>query len=227
LSRKSGQDHTNIAKGITILYARDKDMPLNAHGYLGFTQKDGPEHATLWINTEYNNPSDSASIHLHEIIQGIDLYAFTTNTASIFYLYGRPAPMQPEDKTVMECIFGIPIGYNMYGYKNDSLITGDITMDAISENSASALPEKFSLRQNYPNPFNPSTIINYQLPIGNWVTIKVYDVLGREVATLVNEVVQPGEYSVKWDASNNPGGVYYYRITTEDFTAVRKMVLVR
>jgi hypothetical protein len=88
-------------------------------------------------------------------------------------------------------------------------------------------PETFSLTQNFPNPFNPSTRINYQLPTINHVTLKVFDILGREVATLVNEVNRPGVYSVQWNASGVASGVYFYRIEAGSFVETRKLVLLR
>ncbi|MBI5472165.1 MAG: Ig-like domain-containing protein [Ignavibacteriae bacterium] len=112
-----------------------------------------------------------------------------------------------------------------------------------SENETpSSPPDRFALLQNHPNPFNPTTTINFQIPnhklqsasemeIGNWnlgfVTLRVYDVLGREVATLVNEVKTPGTYNVTFDASNLASGVYVYRMMVGKFTATRTMVLMR
>jgi hypothetical protein len=91
----------------------------------------------------------------------------------------------------------------------------------------SELPHEFSLEQNYPNPFNPSTNIKYQIPNTNRVMLNVFDVLGREVATLVNEVKQPGMYSVQWDASRQASGVYFYRLDAGGFTNVKKLVLLK
>jgi hypothetical protein len=90
-------------------------------------------------------------------------------------------------------------------------------------------PRQYALSQNYPNPFNPTTSINYQLPIGNsqLTVLKVYDVLGQEVVTLVNEVNPPGGYVVQWDASNVPSGLYFYRLMAGSFSETRKMVLVK
>lgn len=94
------------------------------------------------------------------------------------------------------------------------------------------IPQQFSLSQNYPNPFNPATKIKFAIPsVGNGrdrsVQIIFYDVLGREVETLVNEQLQPGTYEVNWDASNYPGGIYYYRLLTEEFSETKKAVLIK
>jgi hypothetical protein len=91
----------------------------------------------------------------------------------------------------------------------------------------SGLPSSFSLSQNYPNPFNPSTTINFSIPHSGQVTLKVYDLLGREVTTLVNEELKFGNYSTKFEASSLASGIYVYRLTAKNFTATKKMVLVK
>ena len=88
-------------------------------------------------------------------------------------------------------------------------------------------PLTFALLQNYPNPFNPSTIFDFQLPIESPVTLKVYNVLGMEVATLVHEVKQPGSYSVAWDATGMPSGFYFYKLVTPTRTDAKKMLLLK
>jgi hypothetical protein len=85
----------------------------------------------------------------------------------------------------------------------------------------------YSLSQNYPNPFNPSTTIGYQLPTQVHVTLKVFDVLGREIATLVNGVEQPGYKSVNFNANNLASGVYYYRLQAGNYIETRKLLLLR
>jgi len=92
---------------------------------------------------------------------------------------------------------------------------------------SSEIPKVFSLAQNYPNPFNPATSIKYSIPKQTLVKLVVYDVLGREVAKLVNEVKHAGNYSVLFDASVYASGVYFYRIEAGDFKDVKKMVLVK
>ncbi len=89
------------------------------------------------------------------------------------------------------------------------------------------VPSAFKLTQNYPNPFNPSTKINFALPKPELVKIVVYDILGREVATLVNENLKPGAYLVDWNASNYSSGVYFYRLETDGFIETKKMILVK
>jgi hypothetical protein len=88
-------------------------------------------------------------------------------------------------------------------------------------------PLTFSLEQNYPNPFNPTTIINWQSPIDSWQILKVYDVLGREVATLVDEFKPAGKYEVEFDASSLPGGVYIYSLNAGTFVETKKMLLLK
>jgi hypothetical protein len=87
--------------------------------------------------------------------------------------------------------------------------------------------EGFALRQNYPNPFNPSTLIIYQLPARAYVVLHVYDVLGREVKMLVNEHQNAGIHSVHFDASNLPGGVYFYRLESGEIRETKKLLLLK
>jgi hypothetical protein len=89
------------------------------------------------------------------------------------------------------------------------------------------LPGDFGLGQNYPNPFNPTTVIDYQLTVNAHVEVKVYDMLGQEVGTLVNEMQDAGFKSIVWDASHFPSAVYYYRVTAGSFSSVKKMILIK
>ena len=110
---------------------------------------------------------------------------------------------------------------------------GDI-VNSIAEDG-NVLPNEFALEQNYPNPFNPSTVISYQLPVSGWQTIKVYDVLGNEVATLVNEYHNAGSYEINFDGTRLSSGVYYYQLRTGDpstslgqsFLQTKKMILLK
>ena len=97
----------------------------------------------------------------------------------------------------------------------------------ISE-TGNILLDRYSLSQNYPNPFNPKTVINYELRVtSDLVSIKVFDVLGNEVSTLVNEKQTPGSYTVTFDGSNFPSGVYFYKLEAGDFAETKRMVLLK
>jgi L-ascorbate metabolism protein UlaG (beta-lactamase superfamily) len=116
---------------------------------------------------------------------------------------------------------------------NRMLIRPDSTI-ALYNNPASVekssnLLRFFSLKQNFPNPFNPSTVINYEIPISNVVTLKVYDVLGNEVATLVNEMKSAGSYSVQLSMNNYQftSGIYFYRMKTGNFVETKKLILLK
>ncbi len=89
------------------------------------------------------------------------------------------------------------------------------------------VPQTYALYQNYPNPFNPSTTIKFNVPSAGLVKLVVYDILGREIASPVNEIKTPGSYIVSFDASNLPSGVYFYKITAGNFTDTKKMLLVK
>jgi hypothetical protein len=90
-----------------------------------------------------------------------------------------------------------------------------------------AIPDNYQLSQNYPNPFNPVTKISYALPKSGLVTLKIYDILGKEVMTLVNEVKSAGNYTIDFNGANMSSGIYFYSIKSGDFSAVKKMTLIK
>lgn len=105
--------------------------------------------------------------------------------------------------------------------------TGAILFTTGVQSRLQAVPKSFALEQNYPNPFNPTTVISYQLSAVSNVTLDVYDILGREVATLVNEKQSAGNYSVTFDGSRLASGVYFYRLVAGNYTSTKKLVLVK
>ncbi|MFQ5584811.1 MAG: FlgD immunoglobulin-like domain containing protein, partial [Calditrichia bacterium] len=135
----------------------------------------------------------------------------------------------------------ISLGFPLYFIRQDSARVFMVkALELLGEGGSLAVrdtpgkkPLHFYLFQNYPNPFNPVTIINYQLPIDNWVTLKVFDILGREVKTLLNEHKAVGTHTVQWDGTNDAGepvgsGVYFYRFTAgENFVRTNKMILMK
>ena len=102
--------------------------------------------------------------------------------------------------------------------------------DLVTVKVGDLVPTEYSLGQNYPNPFNPATAVNYQIPMTKsqvHTTLKIYNILGQEVATLLDGMQEPGYYTVTWDASEMASGVYFYRLTAGAFTATRNMVLMK
>jgi uncharacterized lipoprotein YddW (UPF0748 family) len=119
-------------------------------------------------------------------------------------------------------------------------LSPDVIVGVENELIKSEIPSDYSLAQNYPNPFNPTTNIQYNIPVvapspavrdklreGQNVTLKVYDILGSEVTTLVNEIHTAGKYTVEWNATNVPSGIYFYRLSSDRFTQTKKMVLLK
>lgn len=92
---------------------------------------------------------------------------------------------------------------------------------------STVVPESFSLHQNYPNPFNPTTKIKFEVSKLSKVKLIIYDVLGREIATLVNEQLKPGFYEIEWNGTKYASGIYFYKLITKDFTETKKMVLIK
>ncbi len=133
----------------------------------------------------------------------------------------------------------IGTNYNKYiqftwAVRSNGGITRIITIYGDVRKISSMVPNDFSLSQNYPNPFNPNTKIKFDTPPPpspkgreQWVRLIIYDILGREIAVLVNEGLKPGTYEIEWDASNYPSGVYFYKLVTDDFTETKKMVFIK
>lgn len=119
----------------------------------------------------------------------------------------------------------------MFGGEGDSSFTDTWQFTNVSvigvQQVSNNVPAEYLLEQNYPNPFNPITNVKFQIPNAGFVKLTVFDVLGREVSTLVNEQLQAGTYEFEWDGSGFSSGIYYYNLQTENFSDTRKMVLIK
>ena len=116
--------------------------------------------------------------------------------------------------------------YNYSSLKNDSYKTGSSNFVENADDNT-ITPGSFDLLQNYPNPFNPSTIIKYSIPDEDHITIKVYNSLGNEVATLINKTQEAGNHTVIFNGEDLSSGVYFAQLKAENFTKVIKMILVK
>jgi hypothetical protein len=120
------------------------------------------------------------------------------------------------------------VNYYIYmkGCKINGIVFGDTLLTSINQ-ITSNVPENYSLYQNYPNPFNPTTKIKFDVARIGDVKIIVYDAMGREVQTLVNESLKPGTYEASFDGSQLTSGVYFYKITAGDFSQTKKMLMIK
>ncbi len=120
---------------------------------------------------------------------------------------------------------GVQSGYYTYRLKQIDL---DGTFEYSDEIQVEVtIPDVFALEQNYPNPFNPSTRIDFSLAVDSKVSLKVFDVLGQEVATLINSELVAGSHNVEFSAANINSGVYFYILQTGDYVETKKMVLMK
>jgi len=140
-------------------------------------------------------------------------------TAGAGWNYAPTANFPPDaTQDVLATAFAEPVAYYQ------TIVTDDITG---IEEITSGIPSEFSLFNNYPNPFNPATTINFVIPEVSFVEIKVYDVLGSEVATILNESKEAGYHHVQFDATNLQSGIYFYQLQAGSFAETKKMILLK
>ncbi len=161
----------------------------------------------LWAG--YRNPSGSFGYSYHFFLSSTEFYSVDTYPLCL-------------SLTNNSSIFFSNFNKN-YGLSVRCLKDGGVT----SVEQEEVLPTTFELKQNYPNPFNPSTAISYRLSAFSKVTLKIYDILGRDVATLVNEEKSAGSYTVDFDASKLVSGIYFYRLQAGNYTDSKKMLLIK
>ena len=135
----------------------------------------------------------------------------------------------PNVKTLLATSEGLYVGgkFSHAGDKYSNMIALYTNFTTDVDDESNSLPSEFVLSQNFPNPFNPSTNIQYAVGSKQFVSLKVYDILGKEIATLVNEEKTSGNYKVTFDASSQPSGIYFYQLKAGNFIETRKMVLLK
>jgi hypothetical protein len=128
-----------------------------------------------------------------------------------------------SDSVPGSLLYNSPNGISFAKYMFVRVGTPAVGINNISQNT----PGEYKLCQNYPNPFNPNTIIRFKIKDSKFVTLKIYNILGKEVATLVNEKQSPGTYEVTFDGSSLSSGIYFYKLETENFSDIKRMVLIK
>jgi predicted GH43/DUF377 family glycosyl hydrolase len=145
------------------------------------------------------------------------------------------SPGNWDDKAVSNpCVLFDQTTYKMWytglGYVTSNYAVGYATAPLVTrlgEIGSERLPKRFVLKQNYPNPFNPTTTIKFQIPNSKFTTLKVYNILGKEVSTLVSKKLNPGIYTYTFNGKNLASGIYYYQLVAGDYQEVKKMILLR
>ncbi len=195
----------------------------------------------MLINYSENTPvellsftasSAGSSVHLNWSTgsetnnNGFELQRRSTNSdwTVVDFLRGKGTSSERNDYTYTDDVAEINTSEVYYRLKQ---IDFDGRFTYSEEVKVSLIPFKYELYQNYPNPFNPTTKISWQSPVGSHQTIKVYDVLGNEVATLVNEYKEAGSYEVEFDGSSLASGMYIYTLSAGSFTSSKKMLIIK
>lgn len=145
-------------------------------------------------------------------------------------LAGYAITGSPHQRLYMDSERMLAVNWNWQNVNNPGALEGLLNLTPIATNiekNNNSIPTQFALKQNYPNPFNPTTEIEFDVPEKGRAKLLVYDVTGREVATLLNKELAPGTYKATFDASRLSSGVYFYRLTVGNYSAVKKMMLIR
>jgi len=179
----------------------------------------GPEKAVYGPFKEfYDIPLDPSQSRFRQLNQRVVNLAPLGFYNYIAYCGDYPATVMDSSYFQIEVIAGSVAKTAAAGW----VLTGSFL-----EGDLADLPSEFTLLSNHPNPFNAQTVIEYQLPVSASVKLEVYNLLGEKVATLVNGAEEAGYKSVVWDASDISSGLYFYKLTTGDFTETKRMTLVK
>jgi hypothetical protein len=184
------------------------------------------DHGATWSATQAF-PLGTAPIALH--VHGTNLYAGTSK--GVYWSANNGTTWTAINDGLPTAIFVNALGsdglYLYAGMNSHSVWRRPLSEVTDVRALPTGVPDRFELAQNYPNPFNPSTTIRYDLPDARHVTVTVHDLLGRQVAVLVDRDQEAGAYELRWDASARPSGVYYYRVVAGSSSAVKKMLFAK
>lgn len=184
------------------------------------------ELASFTSSVNGNNVTLNWNTTMEENNSGFEIErnSFGAGWKKVGYIAGHGTTNTQQNYTFKD----IALQTGRYSYRLKQIdYNGNFEYFELSNEVAIGVPNRYLLAQNYPNPFNPSSIINYQLAINSFVSLKVYDLAGKEVASLVNEVKDAGYYTVTFDAKNLSSGTYFYKLSTDKFSDVKKMVIIK
>lgn len=227
--------NTSVERWVTRVVPDNNDENIIYATYSGLKWRD-PDSRVFkstnmgedWIDISYNLPDAPVNSFAidpsspNTLYAGLDVGVFVLKGNETWEAYGTGLPIvtvydMKVHPTTKKLIIGTH-GRSMYGIDTDG---------AVAVNDESNIPANFVLEQNYPNPFNPTTSIEYSVVSNEYVSLKVYDILGNEAATLVNETKSPGSYEVSWNASEFASGIYIYRLTSGSINLSKKMILIK
>lgn len=230
LERISGRTENYVYTGLSTTLSRGGSYTLNLSQGFGAFCTAG--NLRIWIDYnkdfDFDDPGELVGSMDQVFAPGPNSFNFTVPNNAVL----GTTRMRVADKMREACgHIGVtpcnnppdPAGYHGEMEDYDIIIVNPTGLTNISSNT----PEKFQLHQNYPNPFNPATNIIFDIAAPTEVNIKIYDLLGSEVAELVNERLLAGTYKTEWNAASYPSGVYYYKLTAGPYTEIKKMVLVK
>ncbi len=186
--------------------------------------KSGTSLLVITIFIGHLSSSDTTGVGVGSFVTDVSAGSYTQFTAPINYVPGTPEPnLAWITVQLTDSVSGFPAAGD-YFLLDDLSLSGVVGFDDLSENP---VPGEYELYQNYPNPFNPSTNISFNLPEVSDVEITIYNQLGEVVDRIIPGQLQKGKHTVKWNADNQPSGIYYYQMKTGDQKLTRKMMLVR
>jgi len=159
-----------------------------------------------------------------------EIWMATSYAEKFIYSIDTGITWSPVETPDNSAIFDLDFADTTYGFAcgvNGVILKYDRTKSSVINSNQELAERNFNLYQNYPNPFNPRTVIRYSLSENQNTSLKIYDVLGNEVVSLVNEKQNSGSYNIEFDGTNLPSGIYFYKITSGKYSAVKRMVLIK
>ena len=193
-------------------------------------------HASLWGWELVSKSTKSIRVKIYttrtsNVGEYVKVYRQTSNTSpfSIYSNYGSAIPLNVTytiQTGALNRSYSV-VYYNGFEITSDTLTVINPSTTDIEGSSEKYYPQEYTLSQNYPNPFNPETNISFRIPSQSYVTLKVFDPLGREIATLVSEELPKGDYTRQWNGMNVSSGIYFYRLQAGSFIETKKVILLR